>query len=71
MVDPAADRLVGDRDAALRQQIFDVAKAQGEPEIEPDRLLDDLRREPVPIVAVFSSFPWLPNRQGDRKPEPP
>jgi hypothetical protein len=53
MVDPAADRLVGDRDAALRQQIFDVAKAQGEPEIEPDRMLDDLKREPVPIVADF------------------
>src|ERR1019366_10429958 len=38
---------------AFRQQIFDVAKAQCEPEIEPDRLLDDLRREPVPAVADF------------------
>ena len=51
MVHPAPNGLVGDHDAPLRQQIFDVAKAQCEPEIEPDRLLDDLRREPVPFAA--------------------
>src|SRR5664279_2914137 len=57
MVHPAPNGLVGDHDAALRQQIFDVAKAQCEPEIEPDRLLDDLRREPVPFVADFLHSP--------------
>ena len=39
--------------AALRQQIFNVAKAQGEPQIEPDCLLDDFGREPVAFVADF------------------
>src|SRR5262249_40582800 len=38
---------------AFRQHIFDVAKAQGEPQIEPDRLLDDFGGKPVPFVADF------------------
>ena len=53
MVPPSPDRLVGDSNAALRQQILDVAEAQREPEIEPDRLLDDLGRKPVAGVADF------------------
>jgi hypothetical protein len=35
----------------FRQQIFDIAKAQREPKIEPNRLLNDLRREPVSVLA--------------------
>src|ERR1700724_1595476 len=37
----------------FRQQILDVAGTQREPEIEPDRLLDDFGREPVTFVADF------------------
>ena len=29
--------------SALREQIFNVTKAEREPEIEPDRLVNDLR----------------------------
>ena len=57
VVYPAAHGLVEDRDPALGQQIFDVAKAEGEPEIEPNRLMYDLRREP--ISRGSSSCPWL------------
>src|SRR5450432_939729 len=53
MIHPTPNGLVGDRDAAFRQQIFDVAEAQGEPEIKPDRLLNDLGREAIPAVADF------------------
>jgi hypothetical protein len=53
MVHPASDGLVRDRDPTLRQQILDVAKAQREPEIEPNRLMDDLRREPISSVPDF------------------
>src|SRR5262249_28195884 len=53
MVHPAPNGLIGDRNTAFCQQIFDVTKAQREPEIEPDRLLDDLGREPVTFVADF------------------
>ena len=45
MVHPAPNCFIRDCDAAFRQQIFDIAKAQGEPQIEPDRLLDDFSRE--------------------------
>jgi hypothetical protein len=51
MIHPASNRLIRHRDASLRQQIFDVAEAQCEPKIEPDRLLNDLRRKPVPGVT--------------------
>lgn len=33
---PAPDRLVGDRDAALGQQVLDIPIAQGETKIHPD-----------------------------------
>ena len=36
-----------DLDPALGQQFFDVADAQGEPKIEPNRMLDTLRRKAV------------------------
>ena len=53
MVHPAPDGFIGDHDPVLRQQIFDVAEAQAETKIEPDCLLNDLGREPIPAVADF------------------
>ena len=53
VVHPAPDSFVGHHDTTFRQQIFDVAKAQGKPDVKPDRLLDDFQREPVPLVADF------------------
>ncbi len=45
------DRLIRDCDSAFRQQILDVEKAQCEPEIKLDRLMDDLGREPTTLAA--------------------
>ncbi len=56
----AADRLVRDRDPALSEQILDVTKAEREPEIESDRLMYDLRREPISSVADFPHAHRLP-----------
>ena len=53
VVHPAAHDLVRDRDPALRKQILDVAEAEREPQIEPNRLMYDLRREPISGVADF------------------
>jgi hypothetical protein len=53
MVHPAPNGLIGQSDPAFRQQIFDVAEAQGEPEIERDCPMNDLKREPVTAVADF------------------
>src|SRR5881275_529546 len=44
---PAPDRFVRNIDAALSQQFFDIPEAQGEAEIEPHSVLNDLGREPV------------------------
>jgi hypothetical protein len=53
MVHPTPNRLIGHGHSAFRQQIFDVAQAEGEPEVEPYRLVNDLRRETIPILADF------------------
>ena len=49
MVDPATDGLITDLNSTLSQQFFDVTQAQGEPKIQPDRLLDHVRRESVAL----------------------
>src|SRR5208337_3048911 len=49
--------------SALREQIFDVTKAEREPEIEPDRLMNDFRREPISGVADFRHALWLPSHR--------
>src|SRR5208337_2442152 len=58
MIHPTPNCLVGHRHSAFRQQIFDVAQAEGEPEVEPYRsepyrLVNDLGREPVSGIADF------------------
>ena len=63
MIHPASDCFVRDCNSALREQIFDVTKAEGEPEIEPDRLVNDLRREWIPGIADFLHVLRLPSRR--------
>lgn len=63
----AAYRLVGKQDPALGEQAFDVAKAEREPQVEPNRLLNDLRREPVTRLADFRHSPRLPRIQSASK----
>jgi len=48
---PLPDRLVGDDHAPLSQQFFDVAVAEGEAEVQPDRVADDCGREAMALVA--------------------
>src|ERR1700722_14158068 len=57
VVHPRAHGLVRHRDPALCKQILDVTKAQCEPEIEPNRLIYDLRREPISGIADFPHTP--------------
>jgi hypothetical protein len=42
---PAPHRLIGDIETAFGEELFHVAVAQGEPEIKPNRMLDDRWRE--------------------------
>jgi hypothetical protein len=48
---PAPYGLLGDVEPALGQQLLDVAIAQGEAEIEPGRVLNDLGRKAMAAVA--------------------
>src|SRR6266851_2425228 len=45
-----ADALVGEVEPTLRKQLLDVAIAQGEAQVEPNRVLNHGRREPVPAI---------------------
>jgi hypothetical protein len=53
MIGPSSHGFIGDRDSAFRQQILDVAEAQSESGIQPDRLLNDHGRKAVTGVADF------------------
>jgi hypothetical protein len=66
MVHPTPNRLVRHRNSTLGQQIFDVAQAECEPEVEPNRLLNDLGRESIPSVADL-----VHPRGATRPPTPP
>ena len=44
---PAPDRLVADVDPAFREQLLDIAQAEGESKIEPHRIANDIGRKPV------------------------
>src|SRR5260221_822267 len=48
---PSPDGLVADRQLALRQQILDIAVAQGEAQVEPNRVPDHIAREAVAGVG--------------------
>lgn len=50
-VAPQADRLAGNRDPALGQQILDIAEAEAEREVEPHGVGDDLRWKSVSSIA--------------------
>ena len=46
-------QLIGD--TALKQQFFNIAQAEMEPEVPPYRVTDDRRRKPVAVIKRFRS----------------
>jgi hypothetical protein len=56
LVAPEANRLVGNGDPPLGQEIFDVPMAQIEAKVEPDGVLDDLRRKSMALVLASRVF---------------
>jgi hypothetical protein len=55
---PIAHRFICEDDAALGHQLFDVAIAQTKAELQPDRIADDLSREPMTLVGVGCRW-WI------------
>src|SRR5271165_942165 len=81
---PRPHCLVADDDPARRQQIFDHPQAEGKSEIQPNGVLDDLRREPVaaingvcrldhqrPIANIRRNFVNLTVPRADRRSSAP
>lgn len=50
---PSPDRFVRYDDAALQQHFLDQPQAQREPEIQPNRMRDDLRWKAVVLVTDY------------------
>ena len=50
-MDPAPDGFVGDLNAALCEEILDVAITEGEAEVHPYGALDDVGREVVATIG--------------------
>ena len=48
---PLPNRLVGDRHASLREEIFSIAEAEAESIVEPDRVADDVGWESISVIA--------------------
>src|ERR1700732_3807061 len=48
---PTANALVGDVEPTLGKQFLNIAIAQGEAQVEPDRVLNHGRRETVPAIG--------------------
>ena len=48
---PLPNRLVGDRHASLREEIFSIAEAEAESMVEPDRVADDVGWESISVIA--------------------
>jgi hypothetical protein len=51
---PSAHRFIGDIEPSFGQQFLDVSITQGEAEIQPDGVLDDLGREAMAAVAIIA-----------------
>jgi hypothetical protein len=49
---PQANRFAADDNSSFSQQIFDVSMTEVEPEIEPDSIADDIRRESMAFICI-------------------
>ena len=50
-VAPVPDGFVSDGDAAVCEEVLDLAETETEPVVEPDGVADDDRREPIAGIA--------------------
>src|ERR1700676_1381247 len=65
---PAPHRFIGNLQAALGQEILNVAVAQSESEIQPNRVLDNRRREAKAQIGQLLHAGSLPHQVARRNP---
>jgi hypothetical protein len=58
---PTPDGFIADTEPPLGEEFLDVAIAQREAQVDPDRVLDDHRRKAVPTIGDFSHRASLPS----------
>ena len=63
---PVPNGFVRDGDAAVREEVFDIAEAQGEAVVEPDGVADDGGRKSVAgigdeVVGHLATLPAVPS----------
>ncbi len=59
---PAPDALIGNVYAAFGEHIFNIAEAEGKPEIQPDGVLDNHRRKSVAGIGDLLHLRKLPHQ---------
>ena len=59
-VPPEPNRFMTDVNAAFTEQILSIAKAEWKAKIQPDGILDDLRRKSMPGIEDFVHPTTLP-----------
>jgi hypothetical protein len=64
---PSPDCLIGDKEPPFRQQIFHIPVAQGEPEIKPDGMPDDLGWKVVASIGDALRLSTLPRMSPTRQ----
>jgi hypothetical protein len=55
---PLPDRLIGHDNSPLGEEILDIAEAQTEAMVRPDRIADDLGRKTITGVTRPDRFSW-------------
>ena len=55
---PAPHRFIGDVEPTLGEQVLYVSIAQGEAEIKPDRMLNDLGRKAMAAIRELNHGSW-------------
>ena len=48
---PPSDRLIGDRDTPLGQEVLNISQTETEAKVEPDRVSDDLGWKSITVIA--------------------
>src|SRR5215204_2956311 len=61
---PAPDGFVRDHDAALGQELLDIAEAEREPEVHPHGTLDDVARKAITRIRKWAHAVRLRHRAG-------
>ena len=52
---PPSNRLIGNCDAPLRQEVLNISKTEAEAKVELDRVSDDVWRESITVVAGYGA----------------